>query len=230
MRKKLLITAAVALLVAIAVPVAMAALESNQIVHVTETSTDSQQTLTPTSIATETPATSTPTPVAASASMPPETSTMKFSLWYPNGSTFNLHQENTPSVYGATGLVVNGVPVNVQSGLGAPPMGYASGVIVVKNDGSVPISVNASLANVTVPAGLVLTSTYSVINPATWGSQMEGWMGHDKLATGNVMGVGEYAWLSVQVILTNSTGNMGAIQTHNPIAYSFDVAVTASQA
>jgi hypothetical protein len=134
------------------------------------------------------------------------------------------------SVFGATGLVVNGVPVNVQSGLGAPPMGYSAGVIVVRNDGNVPIAVNASLANVTVPSGAVLTATSSAVNPSVYGSQVQDWMGHDHLATGSVVGVGEYAWLSVQVIMTNSTGNMGAIHNGNSIPYSFDVAVTAAQA
>jgi hypothetical protein len=211
----MLLTAALALIVAIAVPVAMAALQPNQVIHVTET-----------------PSASTPTPVgtAAPATSQPEVSTVKFSLWYPNGTTFNVSQENTPSVFGATGLAVNGVPVNVQSGLGAPPMGYTSGVIVVRNDGNVPISVNASVANVTVPSGVVLTSTCSAINPSVYGSQVDRWMGRDKLATSNTMGVGEYAWLSVQVIMTNTTGNMGAIQTQGPLSYSFDVAVTATPA
>jgi hypothetical protein len=109
-------------------------------------------------------------------------------------------------------------------------MGYASGVIVVRNDGDVPITVNATLANVSVPADVTLTSTCNTINPSVWGSQVDGWMGREKLASGSVVGVGEYAWLSVQVIMTNSSGNMGAIQNHSSFAYSFGVAVTAAQA
>lgn len=218
MKKKLFVIAAVVLLVVIAVPVAVAALQQNQTIHVTKTYTQPLQTSTSTPVATTAPAPSA------------EESTVKYSLWYPNGTAYNLHQEDTPSVFGATNLDTNGVPVNVQSGLGAPPTGYTSGVIVVRNDGNVPITVNASLANVSVPSDVVLTSTCSAINPAIWGSQVDGWMGRDKLATGGVVGVGEYVWLSVCVIMTNSTGNMGAIQNHSSFSYSFDVAVTASQA
>jgi hypothetical protein len=219
MRKKLLLTAAVVLLVVIAVPVAVAAVQQNQTIYVTKTYTAPLPT-------------SSQAPVASAAptSPPPAASTVKYSLWYPNGTAYNLHQENTPSVFGATNLDTNGVPVNVQTGLGAPPMGYASGVIVVRNDGDVSITVNATLANVSVPSDVILTSTCNTINPATWGSQVDGWMGRGKLATGGVLGVGEYAWLSVQVIMTNSSGNMGAIQSHSSFSYSFDVAVTAAQA
>jgi hypothetical protein len=217
----LFIVAAVVLLVAIAVPVALAALQQSQMIHVTKTYTQ------------PVPTSSSSAPVASAAptSAPSAVSTVKYSLWYPNGTAYNLHQENTPSVFGATNLDTNGVPVNIQSGLGAPPMGYASGVIVVRNDGDVPITVNASLANVSVPSDVVLTSTCNTINPSTWGNQVNSWMGRDKLATGSVLGVGEYAWLSVQVIMTNSSGgNMGAIQNHASFSYSFDVAVTAAQA
>jgi hypothetical protein len=219
LRKKLVLIAAVVLLVVIAVPVALAAVQQNQVIHVTGTYTQPLPT-----------STSSPVASTAPASSPQAASTVKYSLWYPNGTAYNLHQENTPSVFGATNLDTNGVPVNVQTGLGAPPMGYASGVIVVRNDGNVPITVNASLANVSVPSDVTLTSTCNTINPSVWGSQVDGWMGRDKLATGGVVGVGEYAWLSIQVIMTNSSGNMGAIQSHGSFSYSFDVAVNAAQA
>jgi cytoskeletal protein RodZ len=232
MRKRLLLTAVVVLIVAISVPVALAAVQQKQIANVTES--DAKPTPTPAPTQASTPSV-TPAPIATAAptqvaptSQPPEASMVKYSLLYPNGTTFNLHQENAAPVFGATGLAVNGVPVNVQSGLGAPPMGYNSGVIVVKNDGNVPFSVNATLANVTVPAGVSLTSTSRAVNPSVYGSQVDGWMGRDMLATGSIVGAGQYAWLSVQVTMTNSTGNMGAIHTQDPIPYSFDVAVTAT--
>jgi hypothetical protein len=218
LRKKLVLTAALVLIVVIAVPVAVAALQQNQMIHVTKTYTNTQST--PVATQTDTEA---PTPSL-------EASAVKYSIWYPNGSAYNLHQTNAASVFGATNLDVNGVPVNVQNDLGAPPMGYVAGVIVVRNDGNVPITVNASLANVNVPVDVVLTSTCTAINPATWGSQVDGWMGRDKLAVGDVVGVGEYIWLSVSVIMTNSSGNMGAMQNHSSFNYSFDVAVTTSQA
>lgn len=215
----MLLTAAVALLVAITVPVAMGALQQNQTIQVTKTYAEPASTSTPTPVVT-----------AAPASSPQAASTVKYSLWYPNGTAYNLHQTNASSVFGATNLDVNGVPVNVQMGLGAPPMGYASGVIVVRNDGNVPITVNASLANVRTPADVALTSTCSVINPAVWGSQVDGWMGRDKLVSGSVIGVGEYTWLSVSVVMTGNSGNFGAVQNQSSFDYSFDVAVTASPA
>lgn len=219
LRKRLFAIATMVLLVVVAVPVALALVQQNQLIHVTKTYTAPPSTSSQAPIATDAPA-------SPSSAVP----TVRYSLWYPNGTAYNLHQENAPSIFGATGLDTNGVPVNVQSGLGAPPMGYTSGVIVVRNDGNVPITVNATLANVSVPSDVTLTSTCNVINPATWGSQVDNWMGRDKLATGSVVGVGGYAWLSVQVIMTNSSGNMGAIQNHPSFQYSFDVAVTASQA
>ncbi len=217
MKRKLTLIAALVLLVAVAAPFALAALQQGQTIHITKTYTN------PTPTPTAKPTTTAPT------LPPPAGPEVKFSLWYPNGSAYNLHQTNAPSIYGATNLDVNGVPVNVQSGLGAPPMGYASGVIVVRNDGEVPFIVNASLANVSVPADVVLTSTCSAINPAVWGSQVDGWMGRDKLATGSVVGVGEYVWLSLSVVMTGTGGNFGALQNHEGFSYSFDVAVNATQ-
>lgn len=204
---------------AVAAPLALAALQQGQTIHVTKTYTNPAPT-----------PTSNPADTTAPASTPPAESTVKYSLWYPNGTAYNLHQENAPAVFGATNLDVNGVPVNVQSGLGAPPMGYASGVIVVRNDGDAPIMVNASLANVSVPADVVLTSTCSAVNPAVWGSQVDGWMGRDKLASGGVVGVGEYVWLSLCVVMTGTGGNFGALQNHSSFSYSFDVAINATQA
>jgi hypothetical protein len=218
LKRKLILTATLVLLVAVAAPLALAALQQGQIIHITKTYTNPMPT--PTS-----------TPVATTAPTPPQPAeSTKFSLWYPNGTAYNLHQQNAPSIFGATNLDVNGVPVNVQSGLGAPPMGYASGVIVVRNDGDLPIVVNATLANVSVPADVVLTSTCSTVNPAVWGSQVDGWMGRDKLASGSVVGAGEYVWLSLCVIMTGTGGNFGALQNHSSFSYSFDVAINATQA
>jgi hypothetical protein len=217
MVKKIVILAAIVLLVVISIPIAMAALQKNQSIHVTKTYTNPVSTPTPTPTNTApTSATNSPTP------------TVDFSLFFPNGSAYILNQESAPSIFGATNLDTNGVPVNVQSGLGAPPMGYMSGVVVVRNDGNVPFTVNATLANVNKPSDIVLTSTCGLVNPSLYGSQVYGWMGKDNLATGSVVGVGQYAWLSVCIIMS-STANMGAVVNHDSFNYGFDVAVTAIQ-
>jgi hypothetical protein len=196
----------------------MAAIQKNQTIHVTKTYTKPVPSLTPA-----------PTNTATQASISPTAPTVDFSLWFPNGSAYVLNQEGSPSIFGATNLDTNGVPVNVQSGLGAPPMGYVSGVIVVRNDGNVPFTVNATLANVNVPSDILLTLTCGLVNPTLYGSQLNGWMGKDNLATGGVVGVGQYAWLSVSVLMS-STGNMGTVVNHDSFSYGFDVAVTATQA
>ncbi len=132
---------------------------------------------------------------------------------------------------GAQNLDTNGVPVNVQSSLGAPPTGYVGGAIVVRNDGNVPITVNAALANVNTPSDIVLASTCNSINPALWGTQLNGWMGANNLASGSTIAVGQYAWLTVTVIMSsNVQGSSGVISNHPTFTYSFDVSVTATQA
>lgn len=218
MVKKIVIFAAIALLVIIAVPVAMAALQKNQSIHVTRTYTKPVPTPTPN-----------PTNTAPTSTATPTTPTVDFSLFFPNGTAYVLNQEGSPSIFGATNLDTNGIPVNVQTGLGAPPMGYTSGVIVVRNVGSVPFTVNAALANVNAPSDIVLTSSCSFVNSALYGSQLNDWIGKDNLATGGVVGVGQYAWLSVSVLMS-STSNMGAVVNHDSFSYGFDVAVTATQA
>lgn len=218
MVKKIVMFAAIVLLVIVSIPITLAALQKSQTVHVTKTYTKPVPSLTPI-----------PTNTSTQASISPTTPTVDFSLFFPNGSAYVLNQEGAPSIFGATNLDTNGVPVNVQTGLGASPMGYTSGVIVVRNDGNVPFTVNATLANVNKPSDIVLTSTCGLVNPSLWGSQLNGWMGKDNLATGGVVGVGQYTWLSICVIMS-STANMGAVVNHESFQYGFDVAVTAKQA
>jgi hypothetical protein len=218
MAKKIVILAAIVLLVVISIPIAMAALQKSQSIHVTKTYTKPVPTSTPT-----------PTTTAPTSTTNSPTPTVDFSLFFPNGTAYVLNQEGASSIFGATNLDTNGVPVNVQTGLGAPPMGYTSGVIVVRNDGNVPFTVNATLANVNKPSDIALTSTCGLVNPTLYGSQLNGWMGKDNLASNGVVGVGQYAWLSVSVLMS-STGNMGAVVNHDSFSYGFDVAVTATQA
>ena len=219
MVKKIVMLAAIVLLVIVSIPIAMAALQKNQSIHVTKTYTKPVPSLTPT-----------PTNTAQATVTPsPSVPTVDFSLFFPNGSAYVLNQEGSSSIFGATNIDTNGIPVNIQTGVGAPPMGYTSGVIVVHNDGNVPFTVNSSLTDVNVPSDIVLTSTCGLVNSALYGSQLNGWIGKDNLATGGVVGVGQYAWVSVCVIMS-STANMGAVVNHDSFQYGFNVAVTATQA
>ncbi|MCW3995362.1 MAG: hypothetical protein NWE98_04335 [Candidatus Bathyarchaeota archaeon] len=218
MNKKVLL-ATVVLIVVISIPAVIAALQQSQSIHVSKTYTAPIPTPTPNSSANPTA-----TPTANSP-------TVAFSLFFPNGTAYVMNQDNAGSIYGATNLDTNGIPVNVQTSLGAPPTGYVAGVIVVRNDGSVPITLNAALANINVPSDISLSLTSTTINPSTWGNQLNGWMGANNLATGSTVGVGQYVWLSVSVLMTSNTvGTSGVIRNHETFSYSFDVVVTATQA
>lgn len=206
------------LAIVISIPVAMAALQQNQTIHVNKKFTQPIPNSSPTTNPTASPTLS-------------DAAVVKFSLWFPNGSTYVMNQDNAPSVFGAQNLDTNGIPVNVQSSLGAPPTGYTGGAIVVRNDGNVPITVNAALTNVNVPSDITLSVDSHAINPAIYGSQLNGWMGANNLATGATIGVGQYAWLSVGVLMTsNVQGSQGAVGNHASFTYSFDTVITATQA
>jgi hypothetical protein len=213
------VLAAVVLIIVISVPLAIAALQQSQTIHVNKTYT--QPIPTPTS-----------TPTSANPTAPPTSDppTVKFSLWFPNGTAYVMNQDNAGSVFSAQNLDTNGIPVNVQSSLGAPPTGYVGGAIVVRNDGNVPITVNATLTNINTPSDIVLSSVCNSINSALWGTQLNGWMGASNLATGSTVGVGQYTWLSVSVIMAiNVQGSSGVIRNHSTFSYSFDTVVTATQ-
>jgi hypothetical protein len=216
--KKTVLIATISLIVAISIPAAIAAMQYNQTIHVKRTFTQPFPSATPTA---------TPTSSAAASSSP----TVSISLWFPNGTAYVTNQDNRVSVFGAQNLDTNGIPVNIQSSLGAPPTGYLGGVIVVRNDGDVPVTVNAALNNVEVPVDIQLNQQTCRVNRALYGSQLDGWMGANNLATGEVIDVGQYAWLSVSVVMMSTVqGNQGAVGNHASFTYSFDVTVTATQA
>jgi hypothetical protein len=211
------VLAAVVLAIVISIPVAMAALQQNQTIHVNKRFTQPIPNSSPTTNPTASPSSDTPV--------------VKFSLWFPNGSAYVMNQDNAPSVFGAQNLDTNGIPVNVQSSLGAPPTGYTGGAIVVRNDGNVPITVGAALTNVNTPSDITLSVDSHPINKAIYGTQLNSWMGANNLATGTTIGVGQYAWLSVGVIMTsNVQGSSGVVGNHASFTYSFDAVVTATQA
>jgi len=211
LRKKLLILA-ITLLLVITIPVMVAALKQSQIIHVKKTYIQPLPT---------------PTSTSPSTSIPAE---VKFSLFFPNGTAYVLNQDHISSIYGASNLDVNGIPVNVQSNLGSPPTGYVAGAVVVRNDGKVPINVNATLTKLKTPSDIELIFICYSINPSTWGNQLNGWMGYGNLATGNTVEVGQFVWLSLCVIMTsNVPGNFGVVRNHPTFSYSFDVVVTATQ-
>jgi hypothetical protein len=126
-RKKLLILA-VALILTIAVPIVVAQVVQNtQNIHVSGTANYPRN-----------PATSAPTagPTVASSTSP----TVKFSLFFPNGTSCPTSLTNLPcNVYGPIDTV-GGIPATTR--------------LIVHNDGNVPINIAITSSNVVVPSNI----------------------------------------------------------------------------
>jgi hypothetical protein len=164
----------------------------------------------------------TPTPT-------PSAPTVKFSLWFTNGTAFPT-DVTADHTYGAGNdyLDINGIPVNVDWGGGFDSAAMESGLVVLRNDGNVPIMVNATLGNVNVPSDIQLVMNWVPINPSVYSNigNINQWMGYGNLATGSSVGVGQYVWLGLILVMMQSpTG-----EVTNSVNFSFDIVVTATQA
>ena len=211
MKKKLIL--ALILILVISIPLAIAAVQQSQTVHISKSYTP--------------PNTVTPTPTPTASVTPNQ---VAFSLFYPNGTTYNLNQDHLSTIQGAQNLDVNSVPCYIQSGLGAPPTGYPMGVIVVRNDGNVPITMQAAVSNLVKPSDVDFLVTCYRTNPGLWGTQPSTWMGYNNYASTDTVQPGQYIWLSVCITLTSNEGNSGVIRNHPAFDYNFDLVVTATQA
>lgn len=130
MRKKLLLIA-LALILTIAVPLVIAQIVHTQSIHVTGTANYPRNNATP---APTSGSVASPTSAAATAA------TVKFSLWFPNGTSCPTTLTNLLcNVYGPLDSV-GGIPATTQ--------------IVVRNDGNVPINIAATSSNVNVPSNI----------------------------------------------------------------------------
>lgn len=189
----------IALILAIAFPLAAAVVTQTQTIHVTGTANYPQNTPPPT-------ATPTPSPAATASASP----TVQFSLFFPNGTAYPT------SVAGA----ISGVNTVVVDPLSGHNAGWIPTCIVVRNDGTVPITINATAVNINIPANLNLAlqcGHYGTINGA---------YGVEQATSQQPIQPGQTYFLSLIAFLTPT----GPYSPNQEFSYSYDVALTATQA
>jgi hypothetical protein len=199
LRKKYLFLG-LALILIIIIPLAAAAITQTQTIHVSGSANYPHNT--PPSSATPAP---TQTSVALSA-----TPKVQFSLFFPNGTAY------PSSVTGA----ISGVNTVVMDPLSGHNGGWIPTGIVVQNDGNIPITINATLANKNTP-----TNTDLTLNCGYYGTVSGGYSA-DKATSQQPIQPGQVYYMSLIAFLT-PTGNYTPDQT---FSYSFDVIITATQA
>jgi hypothetical protein len=159
LRRKLLVVA-VALILIVAVPIVIAQVaQYSQNVHVSGTANY------PRNIATPTPS---PNPTIA----PTVTTSTKFSLWFPNGTSCPASLTNLPcNVYGPLDTV-GGIPATTR--------------IIVRNDGTVPINITISSSNVNVSSNIQFSLGPDVeSNPVAVGQSASVYIAINMVTTNN---------------------------------------------
>ena len=198
MRKKYLFLG-LALILVIIIPLAAATITQTQTIHVSGNANYPHNTP---------PSSLTPTPTqapAASVASP----NVAFSLFFANGTAY-------PS--SVTGVIagVNTVVVDPLSGHNG---GWTPTCVVVKNDGNVPITINAALANKNIPENMDLT-----LNSGYYGT-ISGGYGADKTTSQQPIQPGQTYYMSLIAFLTPKSN----YTPDQPFSYSYDVVITASQ-
>lgn len=187
----------IALILAIVFPLTVAVATQTQTIHVTGTANYPPNTP---------PPTPTPTPSSTGVSA----SQVQFSLFFPNGTAYPTSVTGTLS--GVNTVVVD--PLLGHNG------GWIPTCIVVRNDGTVPITVNATAVNVNVPSNLALSlqcGHYGIISGA-YGAQ--------QATSQQPIQPGETYFMSLMAFLTPT----GSYTPNQEFSYSYDVAITATQA
>lgn len=189
----------IALILAITVPIVTAVMTQTLTIHVTGNAKYPRNTTPPT-----------PTPTPNPTATPAATSTVQFSLFFPNGTVFPT------SVTGAL-VGVNTVVVDPMTGHNG---GWIPTCIVVRNDGTVPITINATTTNVNIPANMVLS-----LNCGYYGT-INGGFGADTATSQPPIQPGQTYFVSMMAFLSPT----GTYTPDEPFSYSYDVVVTATQA
>ena len=198
LRKKYLFFG-LALILAITIPIVAGAITQTQTIHVSGSANYPHNT----------PPFTTPTPTqapAASSGVP----NVAFSLFFPNGTAYP--SSVTGAIAGVNTVVVD--PLSGHNG------GWIPTCVVVKNDGNVPITINATLANKNIPQNMDLT-----LNSGYYGT-ISGGYGADKATSQQPIQPGQTYYMSLIAFL-NPNSNYTPDQT---FSYSYDVVITASQA
>jgi hypothetical protein len=196
---------ALALILALSIPLSIAALNHQQSFNMNGTGHY------PTPIPTATPAptaTSTPTAAPTPTPSPAPTTTVAFTTSFQNGTqlpaTFSLAPDT----------------LYVQSGNGAPPMGYTPFLEVnVTNTGTTPINIAVDFTNINFPTGV----TYNFWSDMqdTWGFRNPA--GNERaLAT---IGVGQSEIINLFGVISSSHAPDGSA-----FSYSLSASITATQA
>jgi len=192
----------IALILAIALPLVAAAITQTQTIHI---SGDAKY---PHNLPSTAP---TPTPAPSPTGTSP-TPTVQFSLFFPNGTA-------VPAL--VNGVLNGGVNTVVVDPLQGHNAGWTPTCIVVRNDGNVPITINASLTNKNVPSNIALT-----LNCGFYGT-ISGAYGADKVTNQQPIQPGQTYYMSLIAFLNPTTADYTPDQ---PFSYSYDIVVTATQA
>ncbi|MCW4024429.1 MAG: hypothetical protein NWF01_05270 [Candidatus Bathyarchaeota archaeon] len=201
MKRKLLILAIIVALV-ITLPIVVAVLTKTLTIHI-EGNSKYPHNVPPSGSPTPTPI---PTPTSSSSQ------TIQFTLFTPNGESFPT--STTGSLNGG----VNTVVVDPLTGHNA---GWTATCIVVRNDGNVPITVNASVANKKIPSDMDLTLNCG------WYGTIAGSHFSEQATDQQPIQPGKAYYMSMIAFLTPTTSDYTPDQA---FSYSYDVVVTATQA
>jgi hypothetical protein len=151
---------------------------------------------------------------------------VKFSLWFYNGTAF-------PATINAGTFVYGNVQLNI-GGIVMSPYAYGSqfmpevNMIVLRNDGNVPITVSVALENKNAPPNIEIGLQFVPLNLG-YAPPGSIWMGYDNLATGATVQPGQCKWLGL-VLTLEQTNNVPSGTPTFTFNFSFDIAVTATQA
>ncbi len=151
----------------------------------------------------------------------------KFSLWFTNGTAFPDSSSNCAGyVNGGMYLNIGGIRHSVSNygSLFAP----TTNVVVLRNDGDTAITVNATLKNVNAPSNLSIGLVFFPMPPATYAPYSNNWYGNGNVANQNPVTPGQYMYLGLQVVLSQSSNVPSGTPTYS-FTYSFDIEVNATQ-
>jgi hypothetical protein len=167
--------------------------------------------------------------VAQPVATPTQTATSpKFSLWFTNGTAFPSGDSN------CAGYFNGGMYLNI-GGIQHSASNYGSlfvpttNVVVLRNDGDTAITVNAKLKNVNAPSNISIGLLCFPMPPATYVPYSNSWLGNGNVANQNPVAPGQYMYLGLQVVLSQSSNVPSGTPTFG-FYYNFDIEVNATQA
>jgi hypothetical protein len=154
--------------------------------------------------------------------------TVAFSLWFTNGTAIPTDGRNVE------GYQNGGMYLNI-GGISCIPSGYGSSramltnVVVLRNDGNVPINIALALTSIVKPSNIEIFETWYPMSSSANQPYSNSWMGIGNLAEGNPVAPGKCLWMGITITLAQP--NVPASGTPNyDFNYSFNIEVTATPA